>query len=352
MYNQPFNTKKLLENLIPQISSQQFPPYKGDYPLQMAMTAERRSGATLVFSVEDHLSIPEMGNNRMPPLKDGNLSRFVLIINDGKLAVKANLPQYEVHALVNRCRACVQSKIMRDALGMTQPDTSSDVKLFLIPEFKGKSPEEILLAGPDNEKYIHNAIQTLQANIANPQYARYAERNQKTIDACYAALQKLHDGTLAPRGASCIPVYEGEWKNTGKIENGISKIYKLDIRYYMSGKSPWEIVISESEAPLEKKANNSQIIRLGQMSEPVVRSVHMGHAWENIVEKMGAEVTAFDNSVYAFRRMYAERNTYFEKQNQVQSQPVPAQNTQPVCQNPAEQPRYTGYYQPYPYTQQ
>lgn len=324
------------------------PAYNGNYPLQIAHAAERKNGAAVMFSVDDFLCFPAMGDDRRPPLCDTSLSRFVLTINDGNV-VKANLPASEVHALAVRCRSCVNAKIMKEALGMNSQAQAEDepVKLYILAEFKGKTPEEILLADPANAAKLQQAVPMLQKNIADPRYAKYAASNQKAVNAITKALQKQQNGTLKPVSASCIDVYKGEWKNTGKLlEGGKSKIYKLDIRCYMSGKSPWEVTISEGIAPLERKEDNTQIIRLSQMEQLVTKTMHMGTVWETIAEKMDSVLSSFEQTAYPLLKLYAERNTYFEKQKQKTGNgqsPAPQQNQngcsrQPRGTNQSQQP--------------
>ena len=66
----------------------------------------------------------------------------------------------------------------------------------------------------------------------------------------------------------------------------------------MSGPSPWELIIEEGDVPVDIEANNKQIIRLKELQNRTAKRIYMGEVWENIIEKMDANLKAFEASVY------------------------------------------------------
>lgn len=300
--------------LIRKYNSDQYPEYTGKYVRQIINTAGKMDGKTIMFSVDDCLCVPDMdGKGKNNPLGSTSLNRYELILNDGTAAVRANLPADEVHALAERCRAVVHGKIIKKILGLSQPEQqqAAPVKIMM-GKFKGKTPEEVLLENPNNAQELMNTANYIYQNMNRPGNERYRDGNARQIQAIKAAIDSLNKGTLKPAAASSVKVYDGKWKNhSKKLENGLCRAYRLEINCHMSGPSPWELIIEEGDVPVDIEANNKQIIRLKELQNRTAKRIYMGEVWENIIEKMDANLKAFEASVYEEQKAYMEANSYY-----------------------------------------
>lgn len=353
------NQSSFMERLIRRFDADQYPEYKGKYINQIANSAQIvKSGdqyKRIMFSVDDHLCGADAGgDDKNMPLGMRRLSRYTLIINDGSV-VEANLPADEVHALAERCRAIVHGRIMKAMLGISSSEQQASPVKIMMGKFKGRTAEEVLLENPNNANDLMQTMQFISQNIDNPANAKYREGNIRQVQAIQEAITKLNNGTLKPTGASVIKVYDGNWKNHAKkLPNGLYKAYHLEINCHMSGNSPWEILIESAEVPVDIDGSGKQVLRLKERSNLSSKRVFLGTTWEDIIEKMDANLRAFEISFYAEQKAYVEANSYYYRQKKNgggnynnQQNNYQSQTQQYVAAQTAPQyPPYTQQYQP------
>lgn len=315
MANVEYRNYNYADRLIQKYQADQFPEYQGKYPRQIINTAYVKNQKTMMFSVEDFLCTPDIGKKAKDcPLGSLSLSRYELVINDGNRVVRANLPADDVHALAERCRAIVHAKMIKNVLGISSKgEAQAEPVKIMMGKFKGKTPEEILLENPNNAQELMNTVNYISRNLENPGNERYREGNIRQINAIRAAIDKLNRGTLQPTAASCICVYDSKVKNRSrKLDNGLYRAYHLTINCHMSGNSPWELTIEECDVPVDIDQNSGkQQIKTSGATNKVSMRVYMGTVWENIIEKMDANLRAFEVSVYAEQKAYVEANSYY-----------------------------------------
>lgn len=236
------------------------------YPRQIV--AIKRKEVTL--SVDADLQLAQhIINNKgeeelLPPLTiHSPWSRFIWTLVDTsgheKVYPWANIPAREVGVLKTMTDAMLSRSLLKSKTAKTEQTSSAYSVKLLVNPFRGQTPAAVLLVDPNQKEKLIDCMDFLRAHLNNN---KFADRNQKQIDAINNALDLFEDGKLSKEAVSHnapVIIYHIPSKT---LKNRPPKderyfTYSIKIEYDSGFDYPWVINIHNAYMKLKEKSDGT-----------------------------------------------------------------------------------------------
>lgn len=226
-----------------------------EYPFQVASYLNNNQ----TFTVEERLFVAsgvrasETDRKPVPPLETPGYSVFKLFLMSNNKRMMANIPEDDMIDIYEDSRIARQIKLKAKAGAATEVRFTSGT-------YRGKTPHEVL-AMPDGTATLQKMKAFLQKNLE-----KYPN-NKTQIDAIDKALS---DPKAAENADENIPstyeIYSSGPKplKSKDATKGYCFCYNVSITKNLAMRYPYEISITNCEAPMKKAANGQEVPELSK----------------------------------------------------------------------------------------
>lgn len=253
----------------------------------------KSDGKPVVLSAHNKLSAITAFEDTPPMYETSEWSRFVFyIIKDGKQVI-ANIPAVDVAYLFDQTRKADWIASMSG----DEEDLPECYKVTLFSrDFKGKTPAEVLLENPANEKALRDQYAFLEKNVA-----RYPS-NAAQMNGIAQAITLMQQGKLEKKKARTSVIYCKDIKflSSKTDAQGRVLVYSVKITYTAGQDSPVTIEIGNSYAPLKTSSANTTVPDMKQAVGSVLHEIHCPYEeWFQMASTMHSQVENFKTCMFA-----------------------------------------------------
>lgn len=278
-------------------------------------------GNKVSFTMEDRLLAPRP-ESTTPPLEfhEGSLSRFVVTLLDWSssktIYVSANIPAKDVPGLVKKTDLCFMKGMMTAFFNMMSNNGEKKEECYttVLPwgDYKGMTPASVLSERPDAADALLSMVSLLQQNLNRfPANATVIKSIEQAVEKCKAGTL---DANATVGGSDITLVYERNFKFKGReMADGFRAIYGIRITHNASKEYPWNVRISNCEAPVEKKGDGTSNAIMSKSRNGQVVSINLSDDdWSYVEWRLTHNMEMFET---AHCGELTERAETLERQN-------------------------------------
>lgn len=262
---------------------------------------------TKTFIVENELSVSECEGQSSPLEFYSHFSRFpIIIINEDKKALKANIRVNEIADIIKRTNFIYNKNLEMELMGTPKASESQSSPAYTVKitsgELKGKTPAQILFEDPNNTDKLNNLYKWLKGNLSkNP---KYKESNQRQMNAILDASKLMKEGKLEKPEVNAMdkfPIFESGFRPlTRKTKpDGSCFVYETSIHWVSGSKYPVEVEIKNYYAPVTQDSKGLLNVQVKKRTDFVASTMGLTiPEWMNVIAQIEANMRTFEN-VYA-----------------------------------------------------